>query len=82
MDGVSVTDAKVIDGDLFITLSNGKVIDAGRVIPDAQTDRSPASGNSVPWWIIYLLLGWNTLLTGGVVALAVTRKKDGQKKAK
>ena len=36
--------------------------------------------SSVPWWIIYLLLGWNTLLTGGVVALAVTRKKGSKDK--
>lgn len=79
-DGVSIVDAKVIEGDLMITLSNGKVINAGRVMTESQKDRSPAQGNSVPWWIIYLLLGWNTLLTAGVVALAVTRKNDIIKK--
>ena len=143
-DGVGITDASVQNGDLIITLSDGRVINAGHVVTEAQSIqttgevktfyfntsssditrvtiagkevtkeffstesygegtlitiseevippnggeikvettsgmesvRASGSGNGIPAWVIYALIGWNALLTGGVVALAVTRKK-------
>ncbi|MBQ6478524.1 MAG: collagen-like protein [Erysipelotrichaceae bacterium] len=41
-------------------------------------DQQIQSG-SVPWWVIYLLLGWNSLLTIAVIALIVTRKNAGNR---
>ena len=43
-------------------------------------DQQIKSG-SVPWWIIYLLLAWNSLLTIAVIALIATRNKGSRNKA-
>ena len=43
-------------------------------------DQQIKSG-SVPWWIIYLLLAWNSLLTLAVIALIATRNKGSRNKA-
>jgi len=150
IDGVGITDVRVQDGDLFVTLSSGEELNVGQIISEtrslssigevktfyfntsaseitkltvggkeltkdqysveaygdgslitinedvisnsggeikvvtaagSETVKATGSGSSVPWSIIYVLLGWNTLLTGGVVALALTRKKTSSKKA-
>ncbi|MBO7402335.1 MAG: collagen-like protein, partial [Lachnospiraceae bacterium] len=156
VDGVGVTNVTIMDGNLIITLSDGKVINAGRIpvenhvtIPsgDAKSfyfntsgsditkvtingreiekgsyevetygegalvtieeETIPLSGaeikvetttgtetvkvqpqnnsnnnsknsnnntgNSVPWWVIYILIGLN-VLTGGVAVLALAKK--------
>jgi hypothetical protein len=36
--------------------------------------------SSVPWWIIYLLLAWNSLLTIAVIALIATRRNGVRSK--
>ena len=144
IDGVGVTDVTITDGNLIITLSDGRVINAGRIavenhvtIPSGavktfyfntagsditkvivngeeitkenydiesygegalvtiEEETIPLSGaeikvetttgtetvqvqaqntgNSVPWWVIYVLIGLN-VLTGGAAVLALAKK--------
>ena len=37
--------------------------------------KTTKNNSTVPWSVIYALAGWNTLLTGAVAVLFVTRKK-------
>ncbi|MBQ3376046.1 MAG: hypothetical protein IJG49_06515 [Erysipelotrichaceae bacterium] len=146
IDGVGITDVKVQDGYLMVTLSDGKVINAGYVLSEAQTINQsgvvktiyfnipsddikrvtvngdeitnnmysvkpsgegtvitineeviPSSGaeikvetattaesvklsssSSVPWAVIYAMLGWNAALTGAVGTMAFRRKKEAK----
>ncbi len=77
-DGVGVAEVKIKEGDLVLTMSDGTVINAGSIVTENRV--SPETQKSVPWWIIFVLIGWNTLLTAGFIALAVT-KKGGSAKA-
>ena len=146
VDGVGITDVKVQDGYLMVTLTDGKVINAGYVLSEAQTINQsgvvktiyfnistndiqrvtvngeeitknlysvkpsgegtvitineeviPSSGaevkvetatraesvklsssSSVPWAVIYALLGWNAVLTGAVGTMAFKRKQESK----
>lgn len=49
--GVSVVDSEVaLDGHLVLTLSNGKIIDAGEIITEKVKDRVFVAGNA--WQVI------------------------------
>ncbi|MBP5632404.1 MAG: hypothetical protein J6Y21_06580 [Clostridia bacterium] len=58
-------------GDIKVETSGGTEI----------VKASASNNGGVPWWIIYVLIGWNALLTAGVVALALSRKNASGKKA-
>ena len=75
-DGVGVAEVQIQEGDLVLTMSDGTVINAGSIVTENRV--SPETQKSVPWWIIFVLIGWNTLLTAGFIALAVANPLQGR----
>ncbi|MCR5148377.1 MAG: hypothetical protein K6C35_05330 [Eubacterium sp.] len=73
----------------FITISEGAIPSSGgeiKVETNAGSESvkvsgngsGTGSGNNIPWSIIYMLIGWNVLLTIGLVALALSRRKSSE----
>ena len=75
---LNAPEVQIQEGDLVLTMSDGTVINAGSIVTENRV--RPETQKSVPWWIIFVLIGWNTLLTAGFIALAVAKKSGSSKK--
>ncbi|MBR2702394.1 MAG: hypothetical protein IKE77_09955 [Erysipelotrichaceae bacterium] len=74
-DGAGISGIRIDEnGNLIVNLTDGTVINAGRV-----TNSDTASANSVPWW----MLAWNGALTAGLGGVGygyISQKKSARKK--